>query len=199
MNKLLIGTANKAKLNTYKKLLKDFSLELTSLEDLKITDEAEETGKNFEEIAIQKAKFYYKKSGIPTLVDDGGFEVEALNGEPGVKSKRWLGHKATDQELINVVIERMKEVPDGERRCKMTVVVALASPFGIMTSHADVEGIVAKKSSNSLQSGFPYRSVMMIPNYGKYYSELTNEELQILDHRGHAIEKIKDLLREISK
>jgi XTP/dITP diphosphohydrolase len=199
MKKLLIGTTNSAKLDTYKRLLKDFSLELVSPKDLNIIDEAEETGKNFEETAIEKAKFYYEKSGIPTLVDDGGLEIDALNGEPGVKSHRWLGSRSTDENLIAEVMRRMQNVPDDKRQCKLAVVVALASPFGIITSHADVAGVVAERPAKDIQSGFPYRSIMKIPNYGKYYCELSNEELEILDHRSVAIEKIKDILKEISK
>ena len=198
MRKLLIGTTNQAKLNTYKNLLKDFSLEFVSLEDLNITDETEEKGKTFEDTAIEKARFYYQKSRIPTLVDDGGFEIDALNGEPGLKSHRWLGEKSTDQSLVDEVIQRMQDVKDDKRQCKLTVVVALASPFGIITSHADLAGVVAKEPAKNIIKGFPYRSVMRVPNYGKYHCDLSNEELQILDHRSEAIDKIKDILLEIS-
>src|SRR3989338_11058336 len=115
MNKILIGTSNQAKLETYKKLLKDFNFEIISSKDLNIPV-PEEKHKTFEEEAVNKAKYYFEKSGIPTIVDDGGFEIDALNGEPGVKSKRWIGREMTDEEIVAEVFKRMKNVPN--RACK---------------------------------------------------------------------------------
>lgn len=197
MKKLLIGTTNKAKFKEFSTLLKDLPLELVSLNDLKIAEVPEETGKTFEENAILKANFYYKKSGIPTLVDDGGLEIEALNGEPGVNSRRWIGREMTDQEMIDEVIKRMQGVDN--RGCRLNLVVALATPFGVMTSDAAVEGVIAESVAKKKIEGYPYRSLMYFPNYGKYYCDLTAKEHEILNHRKHAIEKIKDMILEIAK
>jgi XTP/dITP diphosphohydrolase len=194
MKKILIGTGNPAKINTYKNLLKDLNLELVTAKDLNIP-EPEEKEDNFEKQAIEKAKYYFEKSGLPAIVDDGGFEIDALNGEPGVKSRRWVGHEMTDQEIIDEVIKRMKGKSD--RSCKHTVVVALASPFGIFTSHGDIVGVVAEKPSEKRIERFPYRSVMFLPNYNKYWVELSGEEEEILNHRKHALEKIHDILKQL--
>jgi XTP/dITP diphosphohydrolase len=199
MKKLLIGTTNIGKLKEYKKFLHDIPLELVSLKDVGITDESPEPADSFEKNAIIKAKFYYEKSGIPTLVDDGGFEIDALGGEPGVRSHRWLGEKTSDEDLIAEVIKRMKNIPPEKRTCRLTVVLAVAGPFGIMTSDSAIEGIVPDKSSAERTEGYPFRSVMYLPNYRKYYINLNDEEHEILNHRKHAIEKIKDFLIEISK
>src|ERR1041385_8892272 len=99
MKKLLIGTGNPAKLATYKELLKDFQVEVVSSKELGIK-EPEENASSFEDEAVKKAKYYFQKSGIPAIVDDGGFEIEVLNGEPGLKSKRWIGREMTDEEII---------------------------------------------------------------------------------------------------
>src|SRR4051812_12860463 len=107
MNKILIGTGNSAKLEVMKKLLKDFNLEVVSAKDLNIPA-PEENENSFEKEAISKAKYYFEKSGIPSIVDDGGFEIEALNGEPGVRSKRWIGREMTDEEIIAEVFKRMQ-------------------------------------------------------------------------------------------
>src|SRR5581483_7836021 len=115
MKKLLIGTSNQAKVETYKKLLKDFDLEIVSAKDLKI-DAPEENEKTFEAEAVKKSQYYFQKSGIPTIVDDGGFEIEALNGEPGVRSRRWIGREMTDEEIIQEVFKRMKGITN--RACK---------------------------------------------------------------------------------
>ena len=197
MKKLLIGTTNKAKFEEYKNLLQDLPLELVSLKALKIKEIPEETGKTFEENAVLKAKFYFSKSGIPTLVDDGGLEIEALNGEPGVHSRRWLGREMTDEELIKEVMKRMEG--KNARGCRLNLVLALATPFGIMTSDAAVEGVIAEKVADKKIDGYPYRSLMYFPNYQKYYCDLTDKEHEILNHRKHAIEKIKDMFAEIAK
>src|SRR3989344_4692990 len=110
MNKILIGTTNPAKLETYKQLLAPFNLEVVSAKDLNIPA-PEEKAQSFEEEAVNKAKYYFEKSGIPAIVDDGGFMIEALNGEPGIKSNRWLGREMTDKEIIDEVIKRIKDVP----------------------------------------------------------------------------------------
>ncbi|HEX5429677.1 MAG TPA: non-canonical purine NTP pyrophosphatase [Patescibacteria group bacterium] len=197
MKKLLIGTTNKAKFAEYKKLLSDLPMELASLSDLGIAEKPEETGKTFEENAIIKAKFYYAKSGIPTLVDDGGLEIEALNGEPGVKSHRWIGREMSDDEIITEVMKRMEGKTN--RGCRFNLVLALATPFGIMTSDAAVEGVIAEAASGKKIEGLPYRSLMYFPNYDKYYCDLSDKEHEILNHRKHALDKIKDMFVEISK
>ncbi len=196
MTKILIGTGNKAKIDTYKKLLKDLDIELVSSKDLNIP-EPEEMGETFEQTAVDKASYYFNKSGIPAIVDDGGFEIEALNGEPGVKSKRWIGRDMSDEEIISEVIKRMEGKKD--RTAKHAVVVAVATPFGVVTSHSEIEGVVAEKPSNKKIPGFPYRSVLFLPNYNKYWAELSEEEEEIMNHRKHALEKINYIFKELTE
>ena len=198
MKQLLIGTTNVAKFNDYLELLKGYPLEITSLHDYKIKEPAE-TGKDFEENAILKAKYYFHKTGIPTIADDGGFEIQALGGAPGVKSHRWLGRKSTDEELIEKVFKELDKAKTGNRKCRMRVVMAVASPFGIVTAEGSVEGVVADKPSKKRIDGFPFRSVMYLPNYGKYFCDLTKDELEIMNHRKAALEKISDIFKELSK
>jgi XTP/dITP diphosphohydrolase len=198
MNKILIGTGNPAKINTYKELLKDFNFEVVSAKDLEIPP-PEEVGKTFEKQAVDKAKYYFEKSGIPSLVDDGGMQIEALNGEPGIKSHRWLGHEMSDEEIIAEVMKRMKNVPKDKRGCKFTVALAVASPLGIYTSEADMPGIIADKPSKKILKGYPYDAVQFLPNYGKYVSELSDADYEIVNVRKHAFERLKDILKELSK
>src|SRR3990167_9592915 len=111
--KLLVATTNPGKLAEIRRFLTDIPVELVSLKDVGIADSVEETGKTFEENAILKAKFYAQKSGLPTLADDGGFEIDALNGEPGVKSHRWAdpSQENDDETLINYTLKRLENVP----------------------------------------------------------------------------------------
>lgn len=203
--KLLIATTNQGKLKEIQRFLSDLPaqagipIELVSLKDLSIKDVVEETGKTFEENAILKAKFYAKKSGLPTLADDGGFEIDALNGEPGVKSHRWVDstRESTDEELIAYTIQRMKDLPEGKRGAQLRVVLALVLPDGtIRTAEASVRGVVPVNPVGNLSIGFPFRSLLFLPEIGKYYNheELTDEENEKYNHRKRALEQIKPSL-----
>ena len=132
-------------------------------------------------------------------MDDGGFEIEALDGEPGVKSHRRLGEHIQDKDSIQEIARLMEGKPESERSCKLVLVIAVASPFGIMTSHGEIQGIIANEPSKKRIPGFPYGSMMYLPNYKKYYIELSDEEHEILNHRKHAVEKIHDIFDELAK
>lgn len=199
--KLLIATTNPGKLTEIKKFLGDFPIELTGLKDAGITDVVEETGSTFEENAILKAKFYAEKSGLPTLADDGGFEIDALGGEPGVKSHRWI-HKDredTDEELIAYTLEKMKGLPRAQRGAQLRLVLALVLPDGRkFTVEEKTRGIVAQKPSQHRTSGFPYRSLLYLPDLRKFYNtgDLTPEENEVYNHRKRAVEELKPVIRQ---
>src|SRR6266568_2401158 len=108
---LLIATTNPAKLAEYQLLLRDFDLKVISLRDAGIAAEAPEDATTFADNARIKARFYFSQSGIATLADDGGLEVDALDGAPGVKSHRWLGiDNPDDRALAEAIIKRMAGV-----------------------------------------------------------------------------------------
>lgn len=195
--KLLIATTNPGKFTEIKRFLSDIPLDPVSLKDVGINDVVEETGKTFEENAILKAKFYAEKSGLPTLADDGGFEIDALNGEPGVKSHRWVhgDSENTDEELVAYTIERMKGIEN--RAAQLRLVLALALPNGeIHTAEASVRGIIPLQPRNKIIPGFPYRSLLYLPEIGKYYDydEMTKGDTERYNHRKKALEKIKPFL-----
>jgi XTP/dITP diphosphohydrolase len=124
--RLLIATTNPAKLAEYRLLLADYPLKLVSLRDLGIADEPEETAATFSENALLKARFYFRLAQLPTLADDGGLEVDALGGAPGVNSHRWLGAEADDRMLAEEIVRRMAEVADGQRAARIRCALALA-------------------------------------------------------------------------
>ncbi len=195
MNKILIGTGNNAKVDQYKKLLKSFNVDVVSAKDLGIPA-PEEKAKTFEEEAVNKAKYYFEKSGIPTIVDDGGCEIEALDGEPGIRSHRFIGHEMTDEEVIDGIFKRMQGQTN--RKAQHRIVMALATPFGIFTAHAEVVGIIPDKPSDKRVAGYPYNSILYFPNHNQYWGESLLEG-DVLNHRSHALEKIKDIIEELSK
>ena len=113
--RLLIATRNPGKLKEYEQLLAGLPVTLTYLSGERVTHEVEETGETFADNAIHKAEEYARISGLLTLADDSGLEVDALDGEPGVHSARYAGPRATDEDRYQVLLERMRDVPRQER------------------------------------------------------------------------------------
>lgn len=199
MKKLLIATHNPAKLHELSELLSDLPLELVSLSDVQITTEVEEKGTTYEENSQTKALSYANLSGLPALSDDGGIEIAALNNEPGVYSKVWLGEHSTEEQLIAHMQKVADELPDNNRTAYFKVVLSLALPDGkVWSVMGDIKGIVAKKPFIQQRKGYPYRSFFFLPKLNKFYfeSELTAEEQKQYNHRVIAVEKLKPLLKK---
>src|SRR6185437_13353457 len=116
MKKLLIATTNRGKLHELSLFLKDLPLQLVSLKDAGIAEEPEETGKDYTENSQLKALLYSKKSGLPAIADDGGLEIMALGGAPGLKSHRWLGPDTTEEDIVAHMKKIAKALPDDNRQ-----------------------------------------------------------------------------------
>lgn len=201
MKKLLIATTNLGKLAEFREFLSDVPLELVTLRDIGITAIVEETGKTFEENARIKAAGYAAISGLPTLADDGGFEIEALGGEPGVHSHRWIHHdrEDEDEELIQQVLFRLQGVPVEKRGAQLHLVLVFALPSGeTWKSEALVKGNIPLEASSYRRVGFPYRSLLYLPEIQKFYNheELTAEENKTYNHRRHAVEELKAVIQQ---
>ncbi len=197
--KLLIATTNTAKLEEIREFLSDLPIECVGLRDVGITQTVEETGSTFEENAMLKAKAYQELSGLPTLADDGGLEIDALGGEPGVHSHRWVNkdREDEDEELIQNVIKRLKRVPKGKRGAQLRLSMALVLPSGEShVSEGVIRGIIAPKPSSYRRKGFPYRSLLFLPKIGKFYNHdaLSKKENKEYNHRRKALEQIKQYL-----
>ena len=199
MKSLLVATHNPGKLNDIKKgleTLKKKGVIILSLNDLNIKDEPEETGKTFQENALLKARYYANVSGLPTLADDGGLRIEILNGEPGVKSRRWPGFAATDEELISYTLEKLKGVPIEKRKAILMTCLSFYDP----SSKTDIleceenHGVIAEKASPTRIKGYPYRSLFIIEKFNKYYYDLTEEEHVKTNHRLIAVKRISEKL-----
>lgn len=199
MKQLLIATHNPAKKEELKagfsSLLKS-DISLVLLDDLNIHQEPEETGSTFSENAKLKALYFSKISGLPTVADDGGITIDILNGEPGVHSKRWLGRDASDVELTNYTLERLKGIPDAKRACHLTLCLHFFNPLHNthMQVTKSVEGHVAHRSSGLARPGFPYRALFVVDMFNKFYDELTHEEHSKVNHRLLAVKELAPLI-----
>lgn len=201
MKKLVLGTLNPAKLNELRFGLQELSrlgVELVDLVSLGITLGVKETGETFIENARLKAEAYAKLTGLPTLADDGGLEIDVLNGAPGVRSRRWLGYKADDAELIKHTLEMLKGMEGDKRRAHLTNVVCFYNPETgeFDYSKQKISGFVAKKPSNRPIVGYPFRALFIVEEYNKYYDELTTQEHLQVNHR---LKGLQELLPKMKK
>lgn len=190
--KLVIATHNAGKAMELKKFLKLWDIEALSLTDLNIIDDIEETGKTFQENALIKARFFCEKTNLPTLADDGGLEIDALNGEPGVKSRRWNGTRMTDQEMVDYTLKKLQGIPAEKRTCRLVSVLAFCRPgqepkFG----RGSIEGSITKKQMIPFEEGYPFRCIFLVSKYKKLLGELTPAEHETINHRYAALQQLK--------
>ena len=203
MAELLIGTTNPAKFAEYALLMRDFNLRLLSLGEIGIDQEAPEGGTTFGDNARTKAEFYFMQTGLPTLADDGGLEVDALGGAPGVESHRWLGVQANDRELAEEVVRRMAGIEPLRRIARLRAAAALIyTDHGIVrerVAEAALEGIIADRCCPTVRPGFPYRSVLYLPQRGCYLAEVSEDDAAVnLSQRRIIVAQLAEDLRRLA-
>ena len=195
--RLLIATSNRGKLREYRSLLRDVPFELVSLQDAGIDIDVAETGQTYEENARLKAVALAKASGLLTLADDSGLEVDALGGEPGIRSARYAGDNATDADRIRYLLKRLQDVPAEKRTARFVCVIAIARPDGrteVVTG--EVGGLIATAPRGD--QGHGYDPIFYVPALGKTMAELPPEQKDRISHRGRAAEKALDILRQLA-
>ncbi len=199
MKSLLIATKNIAKSDDYKKILQEFGLPIHTLKDIGITEDVEEDGQTLLENACKKASYYAKLTKMPAISDDSGFEIDALNGEPGIFSRRWPGYEATDEELINMVVTKLAGVPIEKRTAKFTNITALSDATGkiVTTSGGFITGFVPETICAKRFPHFPYRSCLFVPQFNKFWGELSDDEFRQLNFRYKAVEKIIQQIKNL--
>ncbi len=201
--RLVIATTNSAKLAEYRLLLAPYPLELVSLRDLGVGQEPAETASTFSENALIKARFYSGLTRMPTLADDGGLEVDALDGAPGVHSHRWLGAEADDRMLAEEIVRRMAQVPEGRRgariRCALALTYRHDGAAAERVVEAAIEGVIGRQAYQPVRTGFPYRAVLYLPDRGCYLAEFGEEEEARIGQRRTAVDLADPYLKEIAR
>jgi len=197
MPRLLLATTNTGKAAEYRELLKGLDSEIVTLDRAGISQEADESYNTFEENARHKAAFYAELGGLLTLADDSGLEVEALNGEPGVRSSRYAGDNATDADRVNYLLNKLKDIPQQKRRARFRCVIAVARPGGpVETVEGTCEGYISMEPKG--RNGFGYDPVFYLPEYGKTIAELPPQIKNRISHRGRAAIKARRLLAKMA-
>jgi XTP/dITP diphosphohydrolase len=192
---LLIATTNPDKLKEIVAVLGDLPLDLKTLKDFPGVKPAEENGATFAENARKKALHYANATGVLTLADDSGFEVDALNCEPGISSARYLRPDATYPERFDAIYKAVRKKGAQSNAARFVCALALASSRDILfETKGVVEGQLAEKPAGS--SGFGYDPIFCYPPYGKTFGEVSPEQKRAVSHRGEAIRALKSHLEQ---
>lgn len=191
--KLLIASHNENKVHELNYLLASSKIACMGLDEMNDQDDVDETGKTFIENASIKAHYYAKKYQMPSLADDSGIEVEALNNRPGIYSKRYSG--LGDYENNLKLLEELKHSQN--RRARFVAVIVIAFPDGKTFSfEGEVKGHIAHELSG--QHGFGYDPIFIPDGYQQSMAALGPDIKHQISHRAKAIEKLKEHLNEIA-
>jgi XTP/dITP diphosphohydrolase len=193
MRTLLLATTNPHKLEEFRAIFTDLPLKLLTLNDLRLDMEVEETGTTFAENAELKARAYAQASGMLTLADDSGLEIDALGGAPGIQSARYLGRGTSYKERFRRILEQMKGLPMERRTARFRCAIALAEPTGY-TRIVDgvIEGVIADSPRG--ENGFGYDPIFYVPELGKTLAELAPVHKNRISHRARAAQAARRLL-----
>ena len=191
--RLVIATRSIHKLRELGDLLRLERGILLTLDDLGVPGEPVEDGATFEANARIKARFAAEATGLPSLADDSGIEVDALGGAPGPLSARFGGEGITDEERVAFLLERLAGVPADKRSARFRCLIAVARPEGeVNLFEGRCEGRVAEEPRG--ETGFGYDPVFLVPERGLTLAELPAEEKNTVSHRGRAARRARVLL-----
>jgi XTP/dITP diphosphohydrolase len=197
MKKIVFATGNAGKMKEIREILADLPVEIYSMKEAGISVEIDENGKTFEENAKIKAQTVAGCTDGDTIVlaDDSGLEVDALNGEPGVYSARYMGEDTPYTVKNNHIIELLKDVEGDDRSARFVCVIACVFPDGrSFTCRGVVEGQIGYSEKG--ENGFGYDPIFYVPELGCTTAELPPEEKNKISHRGRALTAMYDKMKE---
>lgn len=196
--RLVLATKNRGKIREISELLAPLEIEILTLDDFPEIGEIEEDGDSFRENAVKKASAVCEKTGLITLADDSGLEVDYLDGAPGVISSRFAGEERDDEANNKKLLELMSGVPAKQRAARFRCVMAVAVPDGwVYTTEGTCEGVIAEEPRG--EGGFGYDPLFYLPEYGKTFAELDLETKNKISHRARALAGTLDILSELMK
>jgi XTP/dITP diphosphohydrolase len=196
MIRLVVATNNPGKQREYQQLLAPLGLLLLTPQDLARAPTVLESGTTYAENAQLKAQAYQQSSGLLTLADDSGLEVDALDGAPGLHSARYAGPAAGDVDRYRLLLTELEGVPREQRTARFRCVVVLAAPKGeTHTTEALCEGLIAFEPRGD--SGFGYDPVFYMPEHNATMAQLPMDLKNRISHRARALHKMLPILRRI--
>lgn len=200
--KIIFATGNEGKMREIRAILGDMEFVISSMKEAGLALDIEENGTTFEENARIKAQAaadaLAAKEGARACVvmaDDSGLEIDALNGEPGVYSARYLGEKTPFSEKSADLLRRLKDVPEEKRSARFVCAIAAVFPDGeTVIKRGVIEGLIGYELRGD--NGFGYDPIFYLPEYDRTAAELTDEEKNRISHRSRALELMKEELKK---
>ncbi len=192
--RLLVGSTNKGKILEIAEALRDLPIELTDPLTHGITDSPAEEGSTFAENALLKARYYQRASGLPTIADDSGIEIEALKGELGLHTRRWgAGPDASDEEWIAHFLKRMER--ESNRRARFLCTIAYVDDAGTEYLFKGVcDGEITRELEADYLAGLPLAACFRPEGFDRVYSALSVEQKNRTSHRGRAVDALRKFL-----
>ena len=183
--RLLVATTNTGKLREIRTVLREVPVELVTLRDLPTIEEPEETGLTFEDNARLKALYYSERSGMTTVAEDSGLVIDGLDGEPGVRSARFLRPDASYTERFAEIFHRLSGPPEKNRAARFVCALAVADRGHVIyEARGTVEGEIAREPRGT--AGFGYDPIFYYPPYGATLAEVGQDAKLAVAHRGQA-------------
>ncbi len=193
---LLVATTNPGKFAEVQAFLNDLPLRIISLKNIVNPPPVIEDGRTFEENALKKARTLAEFSGLITLADDSGLEVDALNGAPGIYSARYAGQEGDDQRNNDKLLRELENVPEEQRAarfvCALAIYAPASDPARSWTARKSCEGRIAFAAKGA--NGFGYDSLFFYPPLGKTFGEIDHATKATASHRGKALKKFAEIL-----
>ena len=191
----VLATRNPDKIKEIRNILHDEKWQLLSLRDFPNTGTLVEDGKTLLENALKKARLVFQETGIPSLADDTGLEVDALNGAPGVRSRRFAGEMANYRKNNEKLLRLLQDIPDEDRTATFRCFMALVTPFEEKWVEGICKGVILSEYRG--QEGFGYDPLFYVPEKAQTFAEMSQEEKNIVGHRGKAFRKMAELIRRM--
>jgi XTP/dITP diphosphohydrolase len=191
--KIVLATNNKHKIREIKSILVGLEAQVLTPEDFEEFPQVEETGETLKENAILKAQAVSRFSGLPSLADDSGLEVDALDGAPGVRSSRFAGEHCTYADNNRKLLGLLRDVPWESRQARFVCTVALAkNPNRIVTVTGELRGFIALEGKG--ENGFGYDPVFYVPKLNRTLAQIPLEQKNRISHRAQAFNRARELI-----
>ena len=198
MSQIIFATGNTGKMKEIRSILADLGVPVLSMKEAGVQIDIEENGASFEENALIKVRAVAaaeEARGSVILADDSGLEIDALNGEPGIYSARYLGEDTPYDVKNRELISRLEGVPVDQRTARFVCAIAAVLADGReFTVRGVIEGRIGYEQRG--QGGFGYDPIFYVPEYGKTTAEMSPEEKNLISHRGKALMLMKEVLKD---
>ncbi|MEC9273940.1 MAG: RdgB/HAM1 family non-canonical purine NTP pyrophosphatase [Candidatus Neomarinimicrobiota bacterium] len=195
--KIILATHNRDKEKELQNSLLGINVEICSLFDFPEIGDIEETGTTLLENSLLKARTVFDITGIPTIADDTGLEVDFLDGAPGVYSARYAGNNVSYQDNVNKLLIELDGVPHEKRKAKFRTVVTYIDKNDELWTEGHIDGIISESIIGD--GGFGYDPIFFVPHIGKTFAELSSAEKNKISHRGIALQKLRKILINVLK